>query len=289
MKNGILACLVISIIIGLYELYWFLFKGSELGLVLSVLSFVVSYLCFYLWEKNFEKSKNSSSETIKYRLFFSFYCTCGFSFLCWATTYIGETVYKKSPELWRIDFGRIPPYPFGLYILCLGIPLSMLIYWRLKIINLFRIKTSPILRVFYIFLVFIIVTGLSIFNFGLNIYFISFAIAFGVVPGLIDGIKCYKQDFSFLQYEHLSEAAKLAKLEMMHERWFGYIMSLITIGFGTAIGVGIPYVIATPKPIIGENTLVVSIILVYLSGGIGYVLWDIFTKMKEVEKRILEL
>ncbi|GAI70334.1 unnamed protein product, partial [marine sediment metagenome] len=29
-------CLVISIIIGLYELYWFLFKGSELGLVLAV-------------------------------------------------------------------------------------------------------------------------------------------------------------------------------------------------------------------------------------------------------------
>lgn len=51
MKNGILACLVISIIIGLYELYWFLGKGSELGLVIAVLSFVVSYLCFYLWSK----------------------------------------------------------------------------------------------------------------------------------------------------------------------------------------------------------------------------------------------
>ena len=50
-KNGILACLVISIIIGLYELYWFLFKGSELELVLAVLSFVVSYICFYLWSK----------------------------------------------------------------------------------------------------------------------------------------------------------------------------------------------------------------------------------------------
>ncbi len=51
MKNGILICLVISIIIGLYELYWFLGKGSELGLVLAVLSFVVSYICFYLWRK----------------------------------------------------------------------------------------------------------------------------------------------------------------------------------------------------------------------------------------------
>jgi len=46
MKNGILICLVISIIIGLYELYWFLYKGSELGLVLAVLSFVISYLSF---------------------------------------------------------------------------------------------------------------------------------------------------------------------------------------------------------------------------------------------------
>ncbi len=46
MKNGILACLVISIIIGLYELYWFLFKGSELGLVLAIQSFVVSYISF---------------------------------------------------------------------------------------------------------------------------------------------------------------------------------------------------------------------------------------------------
>jgi hypothetical protein len=48
-KNGILICLVISIIIGLYELYWFLGKGSGLGLVLAVLSFVISYLCFYSW------------------------------------------------------------------------------------------------------------------------------------------------------------------------------------------------------------------------------------------------
>jgi len=49
MKNGILICLVISIIIGLYELYWFLYKGSELGLILAVLSFVVSYISYYLW------------------------------------------------------------------------------------------------------------------------------------------------------------------------------------------------------------------------------------------------
>jgi|GEM_PF-4555623 len=51
MKKGVLICLVISIIIGLYELYWFLGKGSELGLVLAVLSFVVSVLSFYLWRK----------------------------------------------------------------------------------------------------------------------------------------------------------------------------------------------------------------------------------------------
>jgi len=50
-KKGILICLVISLIITLYELYWFLFKGSELGLVIAVLSFVVSYICFYLWSK----------------------------------------------------------------------------------------------------------------------------------------------------------------------------------------------------------------------------------------------
>ena len=51
MKIGILACLVISIIIGLYELYWLLGKGSKLGLILAVLSFIVSYIHFYLWSK----------------------------------------------------------------------------------------------------------------------------------------------------------------------------------------------------------------------------------------------
>jgi len=51
MKKGILICFVISITIGLYELYWFLYKGSDLGLVIGVLSFVVSYLSFYLWSK----------------------------------------------------------------------------------------------------------------------------------------------------------------------------------------------------------------------------------------------
>ncbi len=50
-SKGILICSLVSLTIGLYELYWFLFKGSELGLVLAVLSFVVSYICFYLWGK----------------------------------------------------------------------------------------------------------------------------------------------------------------------------------------------------------------------------------------------
>ncbi|GAH48834.1 unnamed protein product, partial [marine sediment metagenome] len=35
MKNGILICLVISIIVGLYELYKFLGEVSEIGLVLA--------------------------------------------------------------------------------------------------------------------------------------------------------------------------------------------------------------------------------------------------------------
>jgi len=51
MKKGILFCLIISIIIGLNELYWFLYKGSDLGLVIAVLSFVVSYISYYLWSK----------------------------------------------------------------------------------------------------------------------------------------------------------------------------------------------------------------------------------------------
>jgi len=54
MKKGILICLIILIIIGLYELYWFLGKGSELGLVLAVLSFVVGYICFYLLSKKWK-------------------------------------------------------------------------------------------------------------------------------------------------------------------------------------------------------------------------------------------
>jgi len=50
-SKGILICSLVSLTIGIYELYWFLFKGSELGLVLAVLSFVVSYISFYLWRK----------------------------------------------------------------------------------------------------------------------------------------------------------------------------------------------------------------------------------------------
>ena len=59
MKSGISACFVISIAIALYELYWFLFKGSELGLVLAVLSFVVSYISYYLWSKKWKLRKRN--------------------------------------------------------------------------------------------------------------------------------------------------------------------------------------------------------------------------------------
>ncbi len=50
-SKGILICSLVSLTIGIYELYWFLFKGSKLGLVLVVLSFVISYICFYLWKE----------------------------------------------------------------------------------------------------------------------------------------------------------------------------------------------------------------------------------------------
>jgi len=50
-KNGILICLIISIIIGLYELYSFLSRGSGLVLILALLSFVVSVVYYHLWSK----------------------------------------------------------------------------------------------------------------------------------------------------------------------------------------------------------------------------------------------
>lgn len=48
MRKSILICIVMSIIIGLYDLYWFLGKGSTLGLIIAVLSFTMSFISYYL-------------------------------------------------------------------------------------------------------------------------------------------------------------------------------------------------------------------------------------------------
>lgn len=241
-------------------------------------------------ENDYKKIVTAVDETTKYRVLFSLYCAGGFLVLSWVYTYFGLIIYQKFPMFYGIQSGRIPPYPFGFYVFSLGVPIFTLLFWRVWIINFLGIKENSISKGFYVFFVFIVMSGLSLFNFGFNVYFIVEAIAYGVFFGLIDAIQVYKEDFSFLQHAGLSEAVKLGKLQMMHDRWFRYLIAVITLSASLIIGLGVQGIIATPEPVRGENAIVVAIIVGYLCAGIGLgALWDMFNKMNKIEAKVLEI
>jgi len=50
MSKGLFICGLVSLIIGLYELYYY-FKGSKLGLIIALQSFIIFYICSYLLEQ----------------------------------------------------------------------------------------------------------------------------------------------------------------------------------------------------------------------------------------------
>lgn len=47
MSKGIFICSLVSLIIGFHELYYY-FRGSKLGLITALLSFIIYYICSYL-------------------------------------------------------------------------------------------------------------------------------------------------------------------------------------------------------------------------------------------------
>lgn len=47
MSKGLFICSLLSLIIGFHELYYY-FRGSKLGLITALLSFIIYYICSYL-------------------------------------------------------------------------------------------------------------------------------------------------------------------------------------------------------------------------------------------------
>jgi hypothetical protein len=241
------------------------------------------------------KKKIYPHENSKYRLFFSLYSTGGYLLLCWIYSYFGLPIYEKliqeSPKYWGLGSGRIPPYPFGFFILIFGIPLFCLIYWRIKIINLIGITVDSASRPFYVFFVFMMMIGISLVNYGFNLYFIFEGLVYGILLGLMDCIHAYKEDFSFLTGLPLPRPeSKLARLQMMHERWSNGLIAIIATIIGLSIAVGVQGIIATPQSIRSENTLIIAIIDGYLCVGIILgIMWDIFNKMKQIEEKSLKI
>ena len=231
----------------------------------------------------------SKSMTNKYRIFFSLYCTGGFLLLCWIYTYIGLIIYRKHPQFWGVESGTTPPYPFGALILFLGIPLFALVHWRGNILNYLLKRDTSLTRTFYVFLVFNLTIFISLINFGFNLYFIFEGFIFSISFGLMDGILSYKEDFSFLSTSAHSES-KLSKLQMMHQRWSNALIAIIATIIGLLIAIGVQGIVSTPEPIRGENTILLTMIEVYLFVGMVLgILWDVFNKMKEIENKSLEI
>lgn len=50
MSKGLFICSLVSLIIGFHELYYY-FRGSKLGLITALLSFIIHYICSYLLEQ----------------------------------------------------------------------------------------------------------------------------------------------------------------------------------------------------------------------------------------------
>lgn len=228
--------------------------------------------------------------TTTYRLLFSGYSTGGFLVLCWVYAYLGPRMYEKCPESWNIGSGRTPPYPLGLWVLLLGVPLFALIYWRAKVMEVLKIEQRPLSTGYYVFLAFLGMIGASVWNFGINIWFVVEGMVYGTVLGVIDAAKVHREDFSFLLRDDVSETVKLAKLQLMHDRWFRYLTTTIMVGLVVIVGIGAQAIVASPEPIRGENCFTVTVTLGYLLLGMGVgMIWRMLKHMNEIEARVLDL
>lgn len=223
----------------------------------------------------------AEAESTKYRVVFSLYCIGGFAVLGWVYTGFETSIPQNN----------ILGFPYWLLFLVFGVPLFGLMYWRVKIIGLLRIRECCQSRAVVVFVIFMATMGLSLLGFGLNVYIITHVIMYSVVLALIDAVRAYREDFSFLPSKEISEAVKLAKLQMMHERWFRYLITVVTTSFGVLIGYGITWILKPNDEFQqAENAKVAVIILGYLFFGIGLgVVADMLNKMKSIEGRILQV
>jgi len=240
---------------------------------------------------NLDPTKVAAPETTRYRFLFSLYCAFGFSLSCWVYTYVGTIVYGTAPECWAELLGTIPPhFPLGHSVLLGGVPLFPLLYWRVAILRRLRIRNHCGSRAAIVLLLYMAFVGASQVQFGGNIYIVGFGLMYGVVFALTDAIRAYREDFSFLGVADICQSAKLAKLQMMHERWFRYLMALLTVACGILIGSAIGCIIAEDKDVQALNALMALIVIGYLFLGI---VWggalEMLRKMREIENRILEV
>jgi len=233
------------------------------------------------------KLKNKKRKTRR-NILFNVYCTGGFYLLFNTYIIFNEKIYPKLNYEWHIELGNPPPYQYKLLIQFSGILIIILLFLKNAILG--KHKSSFLSILFYNLAIFLIPVGIATIDLGFNLYFILHGIAFGTVFGLIDGIKNHVQDFSFLNDRKISEQVKIAKMQMMQDRWFRYLISLITITIGFIVGTAINHIYKVNSTFYSENLISVSIIVSYLVAGILFgIIKNMMIKMYEIESKLLEI
>jgi len=110
-------------------------------------------------QKDCGKYKPAQIESTRYRIFFSLYCVGGLTVLGW--------VYKCVET--SVNQFKIKGLPFWI-LLVFGVLLFGLMYWRIKIIKFLRVRESCQSRAVVVFTIFMVTMGLSLLDFGFNIY-----------------------------------------------------------------------------------------------------------------------
>jgi len=238
------------------------------------------------------------------RLLLSVYAGLGFSWIAFIVTRINPVIYDKIQQARAMYESAVPPqipppellytapsgphYPWGYYSCLLGLGVAAFMLFAPRVLGIFGAQSNPYLRCISAFIILALFGAISLANFGFDAGYFSWILFFGLIVGIVDGVRSSKIDLSFLDSQDMLPSVKLQKLQSEYDKWWRGLA--ILTGFLIAASVSGTLQSVTNNPALVRNdasTLFLSI-FAYISVGLGAgIYWEVIRRVNHITEKIL--
>jgi hypothetical protein len=238
------------------------------------------------------------------RLLLSIYAGLGFSWIAFIVTRINPAIYDKIQRARAMYESAVPPqipppelmyaghlrahYTWGYYSCLLGLGVAVLMLFAPRVLGLFRADGNPYLRCISAFIILGLFGAISLANFGFDAGYFVWILSFGLIVGIIDGVRSSKIDLSFLDSQDIPPGVKLQKLQSEYDKWWRGLT--VFTGFLIAAGVSgaLQSMGFSPALVRNEASIVFFSILAFMGIGIGVGLyWEVIRRTNHITEKIL--